>query len=256
MRVRQVVVATDGSPEGGHAVQAARTLGARLGATIMPVMVRLPLPAGIASGGGADLVVPDGVTLVEGIPAIEVVRFAESQAADLIIISRSPRWHENPYSLGDTCDAVIRRAEVPCLVVPEGQDRFARMAASLDGSERGMAVLRVAWQVRRLSGDGLSAIFVEPGSSVSREGLAAVSSARGATLARAMRQVLPPEAQVPLIQRSGDVVEQVLDGLSLEGGDVLAVGVRRGGPAGVSESTGAGRRLLAAAPCAVLTIPL
>jgi nucleotide-binding universal stress UspA family protein len=251
-----VVVATDGSKEGEHAVQVARVLGARLGAGIVPVMVRFPLPAGIAPGGVTEPAVPDGVTLVEGIPAIEIVRYAELQAADLIVISRSPRWHENPYSLGDTCDAIIRRAAVPCLVIPPGQDRFTRMVAALDGSERGMAVLRGAWQMRRLSGDGLSAIFVEPGGTAPREGIAAVSSARGDVLARAMRQALPPEARVPLVPRTGDVVAQVLDGLSVAGGDILAVGVRRGGPAGVSESTGAGRRLLAAAQCAVLTIPL
>lgn len=256
MRVRQVVVATDGSPEGGHAVQAARTLGVRLGARVIPLMVRLPMTAGLAGMVPDAWGAPDGVTLVEGIPAIEIIRFAEAQAAGLIVLSRSPHWHENPYSLGDTCDAVIRRAEVPCLVVPPGQDRFARMVASLDGSERGMAVLRLAWQLRRLSGDGLSAIFVEPNGVVPHEGMAAVTSARGEALARAMRHVLPPGPQVPLIQRSGDVVAQVLDGLSMEGGDILAVGVRRGGPAGVSESTGAGRRLLAAAQCAVLTIPL
>src|SRR5690606_24984472 len=121
---------------------------------------------------------------------------------------------------GDTVDAVIRRSEIPCLVVPAGQERFARLLAALDGSERGMTVLRKAWQFRRLSEDGLSAIFVEPLPQGERAGLATVPSTRGAHLARAMDAVLRGRASVPLIQRQGDVVEQITDGLSPVGGDV------------------------------------
>lgn len=258
MRIRHLVVATDASTDGNHAVGVAQAVGERIGAKVTPVLVHFPRPAGVASTPFAAIIeaLPSGTAVTEGIPAIEIVRFAETHAADLIVLSRSPRDHPSVLTLGDTVDAVIRRSEIPCLVVPPGQERFARLVAALDGSERGMAVLRRAWQFRRLSEDGLSAIFVEPLPHGERAGLATVPSARGGHLARAMGAVLPGRAAVPLIQRQGDVVAQVTDGLSPAGGDVLVVGVRRGGPAGLSESTGNGRRLLAAAPCAVLTIPL
>ncbi len=258
MRIRHLVAATDASIDGNHAVRVAQSVGGRVGARVTPVMVHFPLAAALSSTPFATVVeeLPAGTAVTEGIPAIEIVRFAETHAADLIVLSRSPRDHASTLTLGDTVDAVIRRTELPCLVVPPGQERFARLVTALDGSERGMAVLRSAWRFRRLSEDGLSAIFVEPLQEGEHAGLARVPSARGGHLARAMAAVLPGRAAVPLIQRQGDVVAQVTDGLSPAGGDVLVVGVRRGGPAGVSDSTGNGRRLLAAAPCAVLTIPL
>lgn len=258
MRIRHLVAATDASADGNHAVRVAQSVGERVGAKVTPVLVHFPLAAALSSTPFATVVeeLPAGTAVTEGIPAIEIVRFAETHAADLIVLSRSPRDHASILTLGDTVDAVIRRTETPCLVVPPGQERFARLVAALDGSERGMAVLRKAWQFRKLSEDGLSAIFVEPLPEGEHAGLARVPSARGSHLARAMGEVLPGRAAVPLIQRQGDVVEQVTDGLSPAGGDVLVVGVRRGGPAGLSDSTGNGRRLLAAARCAVLTIPL
>lgn len=258
MRIRHLVAATDASADGNHAVRVAQSVGGRIGARVTPVLVHFALPAGVAATPYARIVeeLPAGTAVTEGIPAIEIIRFAETQAADLIVLSRSAREHASVVTLGDTVDAVIRRAEIPCLVVPPGQQRFSRLLAALDGSERGMAVLRGAWQFRRLSEDGLSAIFVEPIPEGERPALAAVPSARASYLAVAVRTVLPGRATVPLIQRQGDVVEQVTDGLSEAGGDVLVVGVRRGGPAGLSESTGNGRRILAAARCAVLTIPL
>lgn len=258
MRIRHLVVATDASTDGNHAVRVAQSVGERIGAQVTPVLVHFPLPAGVASTPFAPIVeeLPAGTAVAEGIPAIEIVRFAETHAADLIVLSRSPRDHPSVVTLGDTVDAVIRRTEIPCLVVPPGQERFARMVAALDGSERGMAVLQRAWQLRRLSEDGLSAIFVEPLPQGEHAGMATVPSARGSHLARAMGVMLPGRAAVPLIQRQGDVVAQVTDGLSPAAGDLLVVGVRRLGPAGLSDSTGNGRRLLAAAPCAVLTVPL
>ncbi len=258
MRIRHLVAATDASTDGNHAVRVAQAVGERIGAKVTPVLVHFPLPADVASTPFAPIVqsLPAGTAVTEGIPAIEIVRFAETHAADLIMLSRSPRDHVSVLTLGDTVDAVIRRTEIPCLVVPSGQERFARLVAALDGSERGMAVLQKAWEFRQLSEDGLSALFVEPLPEGEHSGLATVPSARGAQLVRAMGALLPGRAAVPLIQRQGDVVVQVTDGLSPTGGDVLVVGVRRGGPAGLSGSTGIGRRLLAAAPCAVLTVPL
>lgn len=258
MRLRHIIAATDASAEGNHAVQVAQRLGQVAGARVTPVMVHFPVPLAMLPARPATVPsdLPAGTIIAEGIPAIEIIRLAEAEGADLVVLSRSLRPHVNPLTLGDTCDAVIRRAEVPCLVVPPEQDRFGRMTAALDGSERGLAVLREAWRLRRLTGDGLSALFVEPPAPDDASRLAATPSPQVEFLERSLHRVLPPEVTVPLIVRQGEVVPQVLEGLSAIGGDLLVVGVRRGGPAGMEESTGSGRRILAAAPCAVMTVPL
>jgi len=255
MRIRHLLAATDGSAAGTHAVAMGRILAGRLGATLMPLRVESATPLPGSDGPGAPE--PEGTAIVHGLPAIEIVRYADLHACDLILLGRSALPRQAARALGDTRDAVIRRAHVPCLVVPQEQDHLARLLVALDGSERGMAVMRSAWGLRRLSGDGVSAIFVESEEpDLSAKPAATGPSTRGLRVQRAIREIVGGREPPPLIQRRGDQVTEVLHGLSAAHGEVLAVGVRRHGPAGVSESTGVGRRLIAAAPCAVLTIPL
>jgi nucleotide-binding universal stress UspA family protein len=109
--------------------------------------------------------------------------------------------------------------------------------------------------LRGLADGEISAILVEPENG-RLEGVAEFPSTVRDLLGRQVASAMGPEADIRVFHRHGDVVDQVLDGLSAEAGDLLVVGVRRGGPADVAESTGNGRRLLAAAPCAVLTVPL
>lgn len=258
MPIRHIIAATDLSEEGEHAVQTARLLGKRLGARVTPVMAHFPLPAGLSGAGipPTPPAAPAGGMLVEGIPAIEIVRCAEEQAADLIVLSRSTRVSQIPYSLGDTCDAVIRRADVPCLIMPPGQGRFGRLILALDGSQRGMAVLRAARRFRGLTDTALSAVYVEPATETTSAPPPSLFDRRAEAIEEAMGAILHRGEAAPLVRRRGDVVAQIVGDLSTGAGDVLVVGVRRGGPANLEESTGAGRRLLAAAPCAVLTVPL
>lgn len=257
MKIRHILAATDASRAGNHAVRVALLLGETVGAEVTPLMVRFalfpalaPAPGPAAPAGSGGL--PVGTTVVDGIPAIEIVRFAEREGMDLIVMSRTLRDEAQGTSLGDTCDAVIRRAEIPCLVIPPVQGRLARIRAALDGSERGMAVLRTAWEFQSQVPGNLSGVYVEP-AACGQDGM---HSAQADRLPEAMRAVLPPGADVPLLVRQGERCAEVLADLSAEGGDLLVVGVRRGGPADISESTGIGRLLMAAAPCAVLTVPL
>lgn len=258
---RHLLVASAPDAAGDQALAVARALLPRLHARLTPLLVRLPA-AHAARGGALPAAEPEvppplaaGAAVVEGIPGIEITRYAESHGADLIVLSREPGEGSGPPGLGSTWEAVVRRAEVPCLVLPACQERLARMLVALDGSERGMVALRLAIKYRRLSGDGISAIHVEPEDPSGRD-FASVPSARSLQLRQALSEGPLRRHPIPLIERRGDPVAQVLSGLSAAGGDLLVVGVRRGGAAETSESTGTGRRLLGAAPCAVLTVPL
>jgi nucleotide-binding universal stress UspA family protein len=193
--------------------------------------------------------------VAEGIPAIEIVRFAEAIMADLILMIRPFGAEGRGTMQAELEDAVVRRVDVPCLILPAGQLRFGQLRVALDGSERGMRALRVAWSLRKLPTAGFSAIHVQPADADGAVREAAPASASAARLEGWVRQLVRPAPPPGILSRDGDVVQEVLRGLSESDGDLLAVGVRRGGPADRDESTGTGRRILAAARCGVLTVP-
>ncbi len=230
------------------AMDLVRGLGARF--TLLTVRPRALVPAGAEEAFRGD--VPTAV--VSGIPAIEIPRYAETHRADLILLG-PPAWEgqaEAPRR--ELVHAVVRRAEMPCLIVPRGQHRLRQMRVALDGSERGMRAVRVAWEFRALPEEGLSAIFVEPAPTTG--GGMPPPEAFNRALEDRLTRALGPGTGVRVELRHGEVVTVVLDGLSADAGDVLVVGVRRGGPSAVTGATGIGRRLLSAAACAVLTVPL
>ncbi|HKV76216.1 MAG TPA: universal stress protein, partial [Gemmatimonadales bacterium] len=152
MTIRHLVAATDDSAAGRHAVETATWLAARLDArltvvTVTPVAGRDRIHTvahpvvGTGSGGVATL--HDRVVLT-GLPGIEIVRYAEAESADLIVLGRSRRSSASRWLIGDTGDAVARRSSVPCLFVPPGQSGLTRVLVAVDGTERGLMVLRRA----------------------------------------------------------------------------------------------------------------
>lgn len=248
-----VLTGLDGTGVSAVASQVAKRLGARL------YQVEVSSPGG---GHGEPRRSPAGrrpssgpvLARREGLPAIELVRYGESVAADLLILGRGEARHAGALPGEDLVAEVVRRADVPCLIVPNGQRHLARMLVALDGSERGMRAMGVGWALRGLSEGEIRAIFVD--SATDPAPAASVPSLVVSRVVHWMALLAAPETPPPLIHRHGDVVKETMRDLSPLAGDVLVVGVRRGGPTGTAESTGSGRRLLAAAPCAVLAVPL
>jgi len=256
--IRYAVVASEDSPAAERVFATAGLLAGRLGAKLVPA--RIPVrehqwaPAH-PRGPGPSTGSLQGIPLLEGIPAIELVRFAESARAELLIAGAATEGELTLACFKELADAVVRRAEVPCLILPAGQDSLNRMVVALDGSERGMRALRIAWSLRQMVEGEVSAVYVEPGGT-DRNGIQGPPGAVAERIGARVTETVGPGAGIPVRHHRGDVVTSVLGELSREAGDLLVVGVRRGGPAAVSQSTGNGRRLLAAASCAVLTVPL
>ena len=96
------------------------------------------------------------VGIAVGVPAIEICRLAERRQADLMVLGRKQRSQLGRLLLGDTADAVARRSTIPCLFVPHDSGPFRQVLVALDGSERGMLVLKVPsgspWAPGRASG--------------------------------------------------------------------------------------------------------
>ncbi len=257
-RVLPIVVAYQDTPAAGGVIEAARSVASRLSAPLLPA--RVAWRPDTMDPAGAPRARPpvegrDAHPLLEGVPAIEIVRYAELKRAGLLILGDGQEDEGAGDTLKELADAVVRRADVPCLILPTGQDRLARTLVALDGSERGMRALRVAWGMRAIQDGELTAMYVST-EREQRAGVVGPPGARAQEIGARVTETLGPGSGVAVLHRRGDVVDEVLRGLSAEAGDLLVVGVRRGGPADPSESTGEGRRLLAAARCAVLTVPL
>jgi nucleotide-binding universal stress UspA family protein len=277
-----IVAAVDQSPEGRNALEIGLTLAGHTGGRVTALSVE-PLLTGVgkhpakpaqvgASGGsragrrGAGSGARHEVRY--GLPGVEICRFAEEQEAGLVVLGRKNRSTMQRLLIGDTADEVVRRSLVPCLAVRAGVDQaFGRVLAAIDGTERGLSVLFAALDLTHAIDGTLRVVTVEPYLAGDAEGEPSPSS-RSARLAQSVDRIRLDDEHgtswdrvgatddSPLVIRHGRVVEEVLAEVTASGADVLVIGYRRGGPAGVIEAGSAARRILHHAERAVLTIPL
>ena len=284
MTLQRLVVAVDESDAGRWAARAALDLAAGTGAEVTVLrtvgVVSRPAPAGVGGGtvgvqsaSGIQLEVerlgrwlapelaggrqgPEvSLAITHGVPSIEICRYAEEVRADLVVLGRKRRSAKTRLLIGDTVDAVARRSRVPCLFVPPGSQSMRRILAALDGTDWGLTVMVTAHRLAAAADAEFRTVTVEPPATGETD--AAFPLARTARLQQRLRETLgrnEPGARLEI--RRGTTVEQVLAAADEAGADTLAVGYHRGGPAGIIEAGSTGRRLLHAAPGAVLTIPL
>lgn len=287
MRLRHILAAADESDAGRQAVRTAFNLAARSSArvTVLRVvavegsrrLVNVGEGTSRTDGGRdktalarlrqwleADVLSPAEArtaefTIAYGVPGIEICRIAEQTEVDLMVLGRKRHSPMMRLLLGDTADAVARRSRVPCLFVPAGSPDPGKVLVALDGSDRGINVLKQGCDFARYAGALVETVTVE--ARPADEPLQLVSSlpvARSASLELRVREVLAQEGlpDASLGIRRGDILERVVAEVQETGADVLAIGYHRGGPPGVLEAGSTARRLAHAAPCAVLTIPL
>lgn len=246
-----VLAAADDTPAGLHAVRVARELTGAAGLRLSVVTVLPP---------GTDRVptaLADSAPLVtHGVPGIEIVRVAEELEADLLVLGRTLHPDADSVRLGPTADQVARRSRVPCLYIPEAQDRFGQHLVALDGTERGYAVFESAREFVRLSGGAMQVVTVEPAGDSDGEALPQARSLRVAgTLDKLVGERRGRRGAALQVLR-GEPVRTIRNALKDPASDLLVVGARRGGPGGPPLSTGVGRMLLYTVHCAVLTVPI
>lgn len=289
MNLNHILAAADESDAGRQAVRSAIDLAARAHARVT-VMRTVPIGAMTVAAGASGAYGPAGVEeesgtiqdlerwiesdlrarrsappveigIASGVPGIEICRLAERREADLLVLGRKQRSQWKRLLLGDTADAVVRRSRIPCLFVPPNSGPLYRLLVALDGSERGMIVLRKACGFARSAGASLRIVTVEGASDDEPPELAsALPVARSAMLQTHVGAVLSREmvpGAVPGVEvRRGAIAEQILDAVYTTGPDILVIGYHRGGLPGIIEAGSTARHLAHTAPCAVLTIPL
>lgn len=143
MHINRIALATDFSPQARRAGEVAVELATRLNVPLLMVSAFqipvYPLPEGAVIAGAptiADILsrlthdlaaektaalgrgAPTVDTLaVEGAPASEIVRIAQEQACDLIVIGSHGRGGLSRMILGSVADRVMRTAHCPVMVV-------------------------------------------------------------------------------------------------------------------------------------------
>jgi nucleotide-binding universal stress UspA family protein len=258
MSMKRFLAATDGAPDGEHAVAMACTLAQRAGGHFtrfeietvsrdwQPGLEWWKEPT--TRGGSA--------TKVLGLPGVEIVRHAESWGADLVVLGRHHHTRENPLQLGRTSDMVLRRRGGLTLFVPTRTQTITRALIALDGSVRGLDLLGPASAVLRLARARAFALCVLPGPEPAAEDTGAWSDPRIERARALVDRLQLAKGSCDFLLRWGDPVSEILDMIETTQSDLLVLGVRRGGAPGDLGSGHVGRDLLQAAPCAVLTVPI
>ena len=202
----RIVVGVDGSREGEHAWAIASALARRCGAQLLAVA---------AEGAAAP---PVSARRIGGVPGVELPRFAESVAADLLVLGRRPRNGIGP-PLGSVGDAVVRRSRVACLLVPSRVPALRRVLVAVDPGPRGPVVRDFATRFATAAGVELASISVRR-------------------------------------WREGELSTEILAEAAKLEADAIAFGVHRGGALGGAEHRGVSHQLVREAPTALLTVPL
>jgi nucleotide-binding universal stress UspA family protein len=277
MELRHVVAATDQSAAGHHAVLVAARLAGHAGARLTVLHVRPAIPTGATGvpattdsehqmllrdlsgslqgelGQAASGIAP-AFAVLSGVPGIEIPRYAEEHAGDLLVLGRQPRTQRQRMFLGDTADAVARRSRVPCLFVGVESDDLAPMLVCVDATERSLEVFQTAMDFARGAGIPARVVTVEPVWLNEPEELAAaLPASRTLRLNRTLERGL---SATDLRIRRGNVLTELLAEASETGARLMAIGYHRGGPPGIVEGGSIARGLLHSALCAVLTVPL
>ena len=277
MELRHVVAATDQSAAGHHAVLVAARLAEHAGARLTVLQVRPALATSASPGGShadaehqtmlrdlsrsleAELArqaphTPPAFSVLSGVPGVEIPRYAEEHAGDLLVLGRQQRTQRQRMFLGDTADAVARRSRVPCLFVGVDADDLGPMLVCVDATERSLEVFQTAMDFSRAAGVKASAVTVEPVWLNEPEDLAA---ALPASRTLRLNRTLERGAKISDLRiRRGNVLSELLAEATETGARLMALGYHRGGPPGIVEGGSIARGLLHSALCAVLTVPL
>jgi nucleotide-binding universal stress UspA family protein len=183
------------------------------------------------------------------IPAIEIAREAESRGADLIVLGREPPAATDLRHDHGTVEGTVRRARVPCLLLPRGPLAVRRVLAAIDGGPDSRDIVRAALLIGRLFDATVRSLRVEQ---PVLAGVGAPAWPEDATLSASYGR----GSVVDAIVREGDPVQEVLRVVREQGADLLVLGHHRGGPVSARATSGVAARLLQRAPCAVLTVPI
>lgn len=240
MELQRILVAVKPASADTHLLRFAAQLAAKAGARLTAVCVTdASSPAAPVAGQW------NGVTVltVAGVPAIEIARHAEATGADLIVLGRDIPPARLTRDCGTTVEGTVRRARVPCLLVPPSARALHRVLVAVDGGLESDDVIAAARCLARAYTASVRLVQVEE----------PVAASVGASPSM---DDIPRRVPHDTIVCQGDPVSEILRVAREEAVDLVALGHHRGGPVSPHATSGVASRLLQRVPCAVLTVPI
>ncbi|HTR20000.1 MAG TPA: universal stress protein [Gemmatimonadales bacterium] len=183
-----------------------------------------------------------------GVPAIEIIRCAQEESADLIVLGRPAVDPGRPPEKSVTA-AVLQRSRVPVVLAPLHHVTVHRVVAAVDGGPPSLVaeIRDVAETLAGTYGASIAALHVE------RPGTAPVAGSSWE---------MPPgggtavATQWEVLLRHGEPVHEILAAIEEHQVDLLVVGYRRGAAvSGGPENCIAGQ-VLRRASCAAVAVPI
>lgn len=177
---RRILAPIDCSPASFYAWDMALDLAKRLSALLQALYVYepaligeptatfgcLPLTDEIEGGLRRDLAQRLGqgasLTIVQGFPAEEILRFAGQAGSDLIVMGTHGRSGLSRVLFGSVAEAVVRRSPVPVLTVRRPCRPIRRMLASLGAAPGAAPSLRAAARLAEALEAKLDVVRGEP----------------------------------------------------------------------------------------------
>lgn len=181
-----------------------------------------------------------------GVPAIEIIRCAQEEAADLIVLGRPAEDPNRPPEKSVTA-AVLQRARVPVVLAPLRHTTVHRVAAAIAGPAGTVAeICGVAETLAAAYGATVAALRVErPGRTTAAPGGVWEPPGGGTAVA----------TQWEVLTRQGEPVKELLAAVDEHTVDLLVLGYRRGAAVAGPENCIAGQ-VLRRASCATVAVPI
>ncbi len=167
-----------------------------------------------------------GAAVRQGDPALQILRFARTSRADVIVIS-APGASRPERAMGPVASVVVARSECPVLTVPHktaarsGSGLFRRIVCAVDLAPSSMSVIRQALSLAWETGGRLTYVCVLP----------AAGARRAATTRERLLQAIPPEASrwcdTNVLIATGKVSTEIVRIADEQQADLVVIGAPR-----------------------------
>jgi nucleotide-binding universal stress UspA family protein len=225
-----------------------------------------------ATSAGADAV-PLELALGEGNAGVEIVKRAQEETSDLIVLGTHGRSGIERFVLGSVAERVLHRAGCPVLTVPPHATNgapapvFKRILCGIDFSACSMHALEYALSLAQEAGACLTLAHVfEMDASTPdtwrttfqpeavREALLALEAERRARLAGTVPTNLGASCQVETVMACGPAARELLRLADAESADLIVLGVHGRNAADLFVFGSATNKVIREAHCPVLAV--